>query len=69
MMDLTAEFLPADCRYRVHSACAPQRHFTHRNERIDPSAIRRTALLTVEGERDDISAWDRRRPRTISAST
>lgn len=27
---------------------------THRGRRVDPGAIRRTALLTVEGERDDI---------------
>jgi polyhydroxyalkanoate depolymerase len=27
---------------------------TCRNRRIDPRAIRRTALFTVEGERDDI---------------
>ncbi len=29
---------------------------THRGRRIDPSQIRRVALLTVEGEHDDISA-------------
>jgi len=27
---------------------------TWRQERVEPSAIRRTALLTIEGERDDI---------------
>jgi polyhydroxyalkanoate depolymerase len=27
---------------------------THRGRRVEPNAIRRTALLTVEGERDDI---------------
>ena len=27
----------------------------HRDERVDPSKIRNTALLTVEGENDDIS--------------
>ena len=30
--------------------------FTHRGRRIDPSQIKRVALLTVEGEHDDISA-------------
>jgi poly(3-hydroxybutyrate) depolymerase len=30
--------------------------FEHRGRRIDPAAIRRTMLLTVEGERDDICA-------------
>jgi polyhydroxyalkanoate depolymerase len=28
----------------------------YRGRRVDPSAIRHTALLTVEGERDDICA-------------
>ena len=27
---------------------------TYRNRKVDPRAIRKTALLTVEGERDDI---------------
>jgi poly(3-hydroxybutyrate) depolymerase len=27
----------------------------HRGEKVDPSAIQRVGLLTVEGERDDIS--------------
>jgi poly(3-hydroxybutyrate) depolymerase len=27
----------------------------HRSEQVDPSLIRKTALLTVEGENDDIS--------------
>jgi poly(3-hydroxybutyrate) depolymerase len=27
----------------------------HRNRRIDPGAIRRVALMTIEGEKDDIS--------------
>ena len=29
---------------------------TWKGQRVDPSAIRHTALLTVEGEMDDISA-------------
>ncbi|MBC7506793.1 MAG: polyhydroxyalkanoate depolymerase, partial [Sandarakinorhabdus sp.] len=29
--------------------------FVHRGVRIDPAAIDRTALLAIEGERDDIS--------------
>lgn len=28
---------------------------THRGRRVDPSKIRRVALMTVEGEHDDIS--------------
>src|SRR5262249_60326495 len=33
----------------------PQGEMTHRGVRIDPGKIRRVALLTVEGENDDIS--------------
>jgi len=34
----------------------PKGELMFRGRKIDPSAIRRTALLTVEGERDDICA-------------
>ena len=34
----------------------PTGRLKHRGEVVDPSAIRRTAVLTVEGERDDICA-------------
>ncbi len=30
---------------------------THRGVKVDPSNIKRTALLTVEGERDDITGF------------
>jgi len=33
----------------------PKREFVHRGKPIDPDAIRDTALLAIEGERDDIS--------------
>ena len=33
----------------------PKGEMTHRGEAVDPSAIRNVALLTVEGENDDIS--------------
>jgi polyhydroxyalkanoate depolymerase len=32
----------------------PRGELVWRNRRVDPAAIRRTALFTVEGERDDI---------------
>ena len=34
----------------------PKGELMFRSRRVHPSAIRRTALLTVEGERDDICA-------------
>jgi poly(3-hydroxybutyrate) depolymerase len=55
VMDLPAEFY-LDTIERVF-----QRHaiatgaLTHRGARVDPGAITRTALLTIEGGRDDIS--------------
>jgi poly(3-hydroxybutyrate) depolymerase len=33
----------------------PKGEMTHRGARIDPAKIRRVALLTIEGEKDDIS--------------
>lgn len=54
-MDLTAEFyLQTVERVFVGKDLALGR-FRHRGERADPSAIVRTALMTIEGERDDIS--------------
>ncbi|MGE3709313.1 MAG: polyhydroxyalkanoate depolymerase [Hyphomicrobiaceae bacterium] len=55
VMDLTAEFYlqTVDAVFQRH--VLPDGVMKHRGELIDCSQIRRTALLTVEGERDDIS--------------
>jgi poly(3-hydroxybutyrate) depolymerase len=55
VMDLTAEFYlqTVDTVFIRHAL--PKGEMTHRGERVDPGAIRNTALLTVEGENDDIS--------------
>jgi poly(3-hydroxybutyrate) depolymerase len=55
VMDLTAEFYlqTVDEVFIKHSL--PKGEMTHRGQRVDLTAIRRTALLTVEGENDDIS--------------
>ncbi|MFO1088853.1 MAG: polyhydroxyalkanoate depolymerase [Hyphomicrobiales bacterium] len=55
VMDLTAEFYLQTVETVFIKHALPNRTFMHRNERIDASAIRKTALLTVEGEKDDIS--------------
>src|SRR5207244_2782705 len=34
----------------------PKRQMTHRGRHVDPTAIKRVALMTVEGENDDISS-------------
>src|SRR6266571_8855307 len=55
VMDLAAEFYlqTVDCVFVRHAL--PRGEFTHRGVRVDPAQIRRVALMTVEGENDDIS--------------
>ena len=49
--------LSGDRAARVPGArAAARRRSTYRGRRVDPKAIRRTMLLTVEGEKDDICA-------------
>ncbi|MBS0319134.1 MAG: polyhydroxyalkanoate depolymerase [Proteobacteria bacterium] len=52
--DLPAEFYLETVKRVFQDYDLPQGRLTWRGRRIDPGAIRRTALLTVEGERDDI---------------
>jgi poly(3-hydroxybutyrate) depolymerase len=55
VMDLTAEFYlqTVDTVFVKHAL--PKGEMTHRQVKIDPGTIRKCALLTVEGEKDDIS--------------
>ncbi len=55
VMDLCAEFYlqTVDTVFVRHAL--PLGEMTHRGVRVDPGKIRRVALLTVEGENDDIS--------------
>jgi poly(3-hydroxybutyrate) depolymerase len=55
VMDLTAEFYlqTVDVVFVKHAL--PLGQMTHRGKPVDPSQIRRVALMTVEGEHDDIS--------------
>jgi poly(3-hydroxybutyrate) depolymerase len=55
VMDLTAEYYlqTIDTVFLRHAL--PKGEMIHRNRRVDPGAIRRVALMTVEGEKDDIS--------------
>src|SRR5438105_2885583 len=55
VMDLVAEFYlqTVDTVFIRHAL--PKGEMTHRGERVDPGKIHRVALLTVEGENDDIS--------------
>jgi poly(3-hydroxybutyrate) depolymerase len=55
VMDLTAEFYlqTVDTVFVRHAL--PKGEMTHRGRRVDPGQIRNAALLTIEGEHDDIS--------------
>jgi poly(3-hydroxybutyrate) depolymerase len=55
VMDLTAEFYLQTVEEVFIRHALPKGALMHRDHRVDPSAIRRVALLTVEGENDDIS--------------
>lgn len=54
VMDLTAEFYLQTVRTVFQEHLLPEKRLVHRNELIDCSKIRKTALMTVEGEKDDI---------------
>jgi poly(3-hydroxybutyrate) depolymerase len=56
VLDLTAEFYLETIDRVFQRALLAKGELDYRGERIDCGHIRRTALLTVEGERDDICA-------------
>lgn len=54
VMDLPATFYLETIERVFLEHALPDGKFHHRGRRVDCSAIRKTALLTIEGERDDI---------------
>lgn len=56
VLDLTAEFYLETVQWVFQEHRLPLGELTYRGRPVNPKAIRRTALLTVEGERDDICA-------------
>ena len=52
--DLPAEFYLETVRKVFQEFELPRGLFEYRGQRVEPAAIRKTALLTIEGERDDI---------------
>jgi poly(3-hydroxybutyrate) depolymerase len=56
VMDLPAEFYLETVQRIFQDHDLPLGKLTWHGEKVKPEAIRRTALLTVEGERDDICA-------------
>jgi len=55
VMDLTAEYYMQTIETVFVRHLLPKGEMRHRGERVDLAAIRRSALMTVEGENDDIS--------------
>jgi poly(3-hydroxybutyrate) depolymerase len=55
VMDLTAEYYTQTIETVFVRHSLPKGEMTHRGEKVDLGAIRRCGLMTVEGERDDIS--------------
>jgi poly(3-hydroxybutyrate) depolymerase len=55
VMDLTEEFYIQTLEEVFQKYSLANGTMAHRGERVDPGAITKTALLTVEGENDDIS--------------
>jgi poly(3-hydroxybutyrate) depolymerase len=55
VMDLPAEYYLETVETVFQRHALPLGKMTSRNRKIEPQAITRTALLTIEGERDDIS--------------
>ena len=56
VMDLSAEFYLETIEQVFQESALPLGKMKFKGERIDPRAIRKTFLLTVEGEKDDICA-------------
>jgi poly(3-hydroxybutyrate) depolymerase len=56
VLDLAAEFYLETVRLVFQEHALPLGAITWKGRKVDPKAIRRTMLFTVEGERDDICA-------------
>ena len=56
VMDLPADFYLHTIKRVFHDHDLPRGSFRVRGCRVEPAAIERTALMTVEGERDDVCA-------------
>src|SRR6201989_457820 len=55
VMDLAAEYYLQTVETVFIRHALPKGEMTHRGKPVDPSKIRRAALMTVEGEKEDIS--------------
>ncbi len=56
VLDLTAEFYLETVKLVFQDHALPLGAITYENRKVEPAAIKRTMLFTVEGEKDDICA-------------
>jgi len=56
VLDLAAEFYLETVQLVFQDHTLPLGQLTYRGEKVEPAAIKRTMLFTVEGEKDDICA-------------
>ena len=56
VLDMTKEFYLETVDMVFQRTLLAKGELTHRGRRVDPGKIRKTALLTVEGEKDDVCA-------------
>ena len=56
VLDLSREFYIETVRVVFQEHTLPRGELHYRGQKVEPAAIKRTMLLTVEGERDDICA-------------
>ncbi len=56
VLDLTAEFYLETVRLVFQEHALPLGELTYRGQKVEPAALKRTTLFTVEGEKDDICA-------------
>jgi polyhydroxyalkanoate depolymerase len=54
VLDLDADFYLETVRTVFQEHALPLGRMTYRGRRVDPRAVERTSLLTIEGEKDDI---------------
>lgn len=55
VMDMTAEFYLQTVRMVFQEHALPRGEWRHRGHPVNPGLIKKTSLMTVEGEKDDIS--------------
>ncbi len=56
VLDLASEFYLETVRLVFQDHALPLGQLTYQNQKVEPAAIKRTMLFTVEGEKDDICA-------------